>query len=174
MFHYFSRTQDDNGPRLSMNFFAENELPSVSTDFDCHSRLSRGHMICKGNFTRTKFENQEPAKSRSWGEIVDSPLSQKEFFSHKDLVYVKFCKSQLDFVREGDRFNILDRPASLSELNMEQHLPGLQPTILGEIEITSVGSDLVLGIIVGCRTEISKGSWIGSPSRASLARLNSL
>jgi hypothetical protein len=119
-------------------------------------------------------ENHEFQVGQLWGKIVDSPLLPKELFRLSDLVYIRCCKEKHEFVREGDRFEILAHPSLHSQLNINQNRPDSESKIVGEIEITSVGSDLVLGIIIDCRAEILKGYRIVRSSRIDIEQRNSL
>ncbi len=100
-----------------------------------------------------------------WGKIVDSPSSLKERFSERDPVYIRCYGSKRQVIREGDRFGIFTYPSLPSKLNATKNDLDIDARIVGEIEITSVGLDLVLGIIVYCRTEIHKGYHIAPFSR---------
>jgi hypothetical protein len=119
-------------------------------------------------------ENHEFQDGQLWGKIVDSPLAPKELFRIRDLVYIRCCKEKHEFVREGDRFEILAHTSLHSQLNINQDRPDPESKIVGEIEITSVGSDLVLGIIVDCRAEILKGYRIVRFSTIGIERQHSL
>ena len=94
-------------------------------------------------------------EDQTWGRIVDSPSNSRDFFVVKDLVYIKCWESRHELVREGDRFAILSNPQS-QDFDINSELPESWSKILGEIEITSVGADLLLGIITDCRSIIHK------------------
>ena len=132
------------------------------------------HISCEGDFTGMQPEIHEFQDGQLWGKIVDSPLATKELFRIRDLVYIRCCKEKHEFVREGDRFEILAHHSLHSQLNINQDRPDPESKIVGEIEITSVGSDLILGIIVDCRAEILKGYRIVRFSTIGIERQHSL
>jgi hypothetical protein len=94
---------------------------------------------------------------RAWGQIVDSPSGPESHYCEKDLVYIKCSDTKRGMLREGDRFGIVATPTDPSLSRSCGSLSDDQSRILGRIEITSVGVDLILGIIVECRTAIHNG-----------------
>jgi hypothetical protein len=98
--------------------------------------------------------------SLSWGKIVDTPSGTKKYYSERDLVYIKIADTKRGLIREGDRFCIVDETRHLNALNHQAAESNSQGRILGQIEITSVGCDLIMGIILDCGSSIIKGSEI--------------
>ena len=96
----------------------------------------------------------------SWGKIVDTPSGTRKFYGERDLVYIKIADTKRGLVREGDRFCIIDEKRHSNDLNHRVVGSDSQARILGKIEITSVGCDLIMGIILDCGSSIIKGSEI--------------
>jgi hypothetical protein len=96
----------------------------------------------------------------SWGKIVDTPSGTRKFYGERDLVYIKIADTKRGLVREGDRFCIIDEKKHSNNLNHRVVGSNSQGRILGKIEITSVGCDLIMGIILDCGSSIIKGSEI--------------
>jgi len=100
----------------------------------------------------------------SWGKIVDTPSGKRKFYGERDLVYIKIADTKRGLVREGDRFCIIDEKRHSNDLNHRVVGSNSQGRILGKIEITSVGCDLIMGIILDCGSSIIKGSEIAPMS----------
>lgn len=94
---------------------------------------------------------------RYWGKIVDSPSGITPQYCEKDLVYIRCSDTKRGLLKEGDRFGIVATPSDPSSSRSCGSLSDDQPRIIGRLEITSVGTDLILGIIVECRTAIRNG-----------------
>jgi hypothetical protein len=107
--------------------------------------------------------------SLSWGKIVDTPSGTKKYYGERDLVYIKIADTKRGLIREGDRFCIIDETRHLAALNHRVAGSNSKGRILGQIEITSVGCDLIMGIILDCGSSIVKGSKIApiSPTEPS-------
>jgi len=127
----------------------KNIEPTMTKIFDA------GHVSCNLALERKNLNKSHFTDDQTWGKIVDSPSNSKDFFVVKDLVYIRCWDSKHESVREGDRFAILSNLQS-HDFDISSELPESWSKILGEIEITSVGADLLLGIITDCRTEIHK------------------
>ncbi len=98
--------------------------------------------------------------SLSWGKIVDTPSGTKKYYGERDLVYIKIADTKRGLIREGDRFCIINETRHSNDLNHRVVGSNSQGRILGQIEITSVGCDLIMGIILDCGSSIIKGSEI--------------
>ncbi len=98
--------------------------------------------------------------SLSWGKIVDTPSGTKKYYGERDLVYIKIADTKRGLIREGDRFCIINETMHSNALNHRLGGSSSQGRILGEIEIISVGCDLIMGIILDCGSSIIKGSEI--------------
>jgi hypothetical protein len=98
--------------------------------------------------------------SLSWGKIVDTPSGTKKYYGERDLVYIKIADTKRGLIREGDRFCIIDETRHLTAFNHRVAVSNSKDRILGQIEITSVGCDLIMGIILDCSSSIIKGSEI--------------
>jgi|GEM_PF-3908021 hypothetical protein len=96
----------------------------------------------------------------SWGKIVDTPSGTKKYYLERDLVYIKIADTKRGLIREGDRFCIIDETSQLAAMNHRVAGSNSKGRILGQIEITSVGCDLIMGIILDCGSSIIKGSEI--------------
>lgn len=92
-----------------------------------------------------------------WGKIVDSPSGTDSPYCEKDLVYIRCSDTKRGLLREGDRFGIVANSTDPSLSRPCGSFSDVQSRILGRIEITSVGADLILGIIVECRAVIRNG-----------------
>jgi hypothetical protein len=174
LFQYVSGSQKNTGSRLPVKTLSQIQLFSGPSGNVRDNSVPGRHIFCEADLTRMQPENHEFQDGQLWGKIVDSPLLPKELFRVRDLVYIRCCKEKHEFVREGDRFEILAHPSLHSQLNINQDRPEPESKIVGEIEITSVGSDLVLGIIIDCRAEILRGYRIVRFSRIGVEQRNSL
>ncbi len=174
LFQFVSQFQNNNGSRLPVNTLSPIQLFSGPSGNVRDNSVPGRHIFCEADLTRMQPDNHEFQDGQLWGKIVDSPLAPKELFRIRDLVYIRCCKEKHEFVREGDRFEILAHTSLHSQLNINQDRPDPESKIVGEIEITSVGSDLVLGIIVDCRAEILKGYRIVRFSTIGIERQHSL
>ena len=174
LFQYVSGFQQNTGSRLPVKTLSQIQLFSGPSGNVRDNSVPECHIFCEEDFARMQPANHEFLDGQLWGKIVDSPLLPKELFRVRDLVYIRCCKEKHEFVREGDRFEILAHPSLHSQLNINQDRPEPESKIVGEIEITSVGSDLVLGIIIDCRAEILRGYRIVRFSRIGVEQRNSL
>ncbi|MHB8205182.1 MAG: hypothetical protein ACYDHG_15970 [Desulfomonilaceae bacterium] len=95
-----------------------------------------------------------------WGQIVDSPSGVCALYHEKDIVYIRCVDSKRGLVREGDRFAIFSDSLSTIMPATTFNSSDSRNVALGEIEITSAGSDLITGIILECRSFICNGSQI--------------
>ena len=101
-----------------------------------------------------------PRPTRIWGYIVSSPEVVKQTFLERDLVYVRFRPSKKQVVMVGDRFGIYrDRGPLTHPLNPHRKI-GFLSEIVGQIEITSVSSELATAIILDSYEEIGIGDKI--------------
>lgn len=92
-----------------------------------------------------------------WGYIVSSPELNKINFLERDLVYVRFRPSKKQVVLVGDRFGIYrDRGPLYHPVNPDREI-GYLTEIVGEIEVTSTGNDLITAIILESYVEIERG-----------------
>lgn len=95
-----------------------------------------------------------------WGYIVASPEPNKVHFLERDLVYIRFRPSKKQAILVGDRFGIYrDRGPLTHPLNPNRQL-GFFSAVIGEVEITSTGHDLVTAIILDSFEEIKTGDKI--------------
>jgi len=92
-----------------------------------------------------------------WGKIVDSPTGILALYREKDLGYIRCADAKRGMVREGDRFGIVAGPATDLRRRTIVNPLDSKNMLLGQIEITSAGSDLIMGIILECRTLIHNG-----------------
>jgi hypothetical protein len=98
-----------------------------------------------------------PRKTRLWGYLVASPEVYKEHFLEQDLVYVRFRPSKRQCVMVGDRFGIYREDGPIPHpLNSDRSI-GYIAEIVGELEITNVGHELVTAIILDSYVEIERG-----------------
>ncbi|MCX5862760.1 MAG: LysM peptidoglycan-binding domain-containing protein [Deltaproteobacteria bacterium] len=92
-----------------------------------------------------------------WGYIVSSPEPNKTQFLERDLIYVQFRPSKKQVVLVGDRFGIYrDRGPLYHPVNPDREI-GYVSDIVGEIEITSTGHDLITAIILESYVELERG-----------------
>lgn len=157
MFQHVSGFQNSDGSRLYANIFPVMQVCLGPVKLVTENGEVGSHISCEGDYTTGLIKSHEFMDGQIWGKIVDSPSALKQRFSESDPVYIRCCGSKRRFIREGDRFGIFAYPSSTSKLNATKNDLDTDARIVGEIEITSVGLDLVLGIIVHCRTEIHKG-----------------
>ncbi len=98
-----------------------------------------------------------PRPTRLWGYIAASPATYKDHFLERDLVYVRFRPSKRQAVMVGDRFGIYrERGPLFHPLNPEVPV-GHMAEVVGELEITSTGHDLVTAIVLDSYTELVRG-----------------
>jgi hypothetical protein len=101
-----------------------------------------------------------PRPARVWGYIVSSPEVNKVHFLERDLVYVRFRPSKRQCILVGDRFGIYrDKGPLFHPINPERPV-GYLAEVVGEIEITSTGHNLITGIILESYVEIERGDKI--------------
>jgi hypothetical protein len=92
-----------------------------------------------------------------WGYIVSSPEPNKDHFLERDLVYIQFRPSKKQVILVGDRFGIYrDRGPLYHPINLDREI-GYVTDVVGEIEITSTGNDLVTAIILESYVELQRG-----------------
>lgn len=92
-----------------------------------------------------------------WGYIVSSPDANKNHFLERDLVYIQFRRSKKQVVLVGDRFGIFrDRGPLFHPVNPDREI-GYVTDVVGEIEITSTGNDLITAIILESYVELQRG-----------------
>jgi len=92
-----------------------------------------------------------------WGYVVGSPDPFKNQFLERDLLYVRFRPSKKQVVMVGDRFGVYRERGPLKHpLNSDRKI-GYLTEIVGEIEITNIGHDLVTGIILESYVELAVG-----------------
>jgi hypothetical protein len=139
LFQYVSGFQQNTGSRLPVKTLSQIQLFSGPSGNVRDNSVPGCHIFCEGDFTRMQPANHEFLDGQLWGKIVDSPLAPKELFRIRDLVYIRCCKEKHEFVREGDRFEILAHTSLHSQLNINQDRPDPESKIVGEIEITYVG-----------------------------------
>ncbi len=113
---------------------------------------------------------KNPETKAFWGKIVDSPSGVCELYREKDLVYISCVDSKRSLVHEGDRFAIFSDSLSAITPTLDSSDSG--NAALGQIEITSAGSDLITGIILECRTYICNGSQISPLSETTAESRN--
>jgi hypothetical protein len=95
-----------------------------------------------------------------WGYVISSPEVNKLHFVERDLVYIRFRPSKSQVVLVGDRFGVFRDHGPISHpLNPNTEI-GYLSEVVGEVEITSTGNDLVTGIILESYSEIRKGDKI--------------
>jgi len=91
-----------------------------------------------------------------WGYIVSGVERNKERFLERDLVYVRFRPSKKQVILVGDRFGIYrDRGPLYHPVNVEREI-GYLTVVVGEVEITSTGHDLITGIVLESFVEIER------------------
>ncbi len=156
MFQHVSGFQNSSGSRLYASIFPVMQV-CRPVKLVTENGGFGSHFCCEDDYTTRLIKSHEFMDDQIWGKIVDSPSSLKERFSERDPVYIRCYGSKRQVIREGDRFGIFAYPSLPSKLNSTKNDLDTDARIVGEIEITSVGLDLVLGIIVHCRTEIHKG-----------------
>ena len=103
-----------------------------------------------------------------WGKIVDSPSGRSARYYEKDLVYIRCLDSKRGLIREGDRFTIFSDSSSTTIPTTTNKSSDLGNVALGQIEITSSGSDLITGIILECRSFIRNGSQVSPLSETTI------
>jgi hypothetical protein len=95
-----------------------------------------------------------------WGYIVSSPEVAKYHFLERDLVYIRFRPSKKQVILVGDRFGIYrDRGPLNHPINRDKPI-GYLTELVGEVEVTSTGHDLVTAIILDSYEEIVRGDKI--------------
>jgi hypothetical protein len=95
-----------------------------------------------------------------WGYIIASPEPMKVHFLERDLLYIRFRPSKKQAILVGDRFGIYrDRGPLTHPLNPTRQI-GWFSEVIGEVEITSTGHDLVTAIVLESYEEIRKGDKI--------------
>jgi len=95
-----------------------------------------------------------------WGYVVGSPDPFKDQFLERDILYIRFRPSKKQVVMVGDRFGVYREKGPLNHpLNPDRKI-GYMSEIVGEIEITSTGHDLVTGIVLESFVELAKGDKI--------------
>jgi hypothetical protein len=95
--------------------------------------------------------------TRIWGYIVSTPEVNKEHLLERDLVYIRFRPSKRQCILVGDRFGIFRERGPLNHvLDMERSI-GYFSEVVGEVEITSVGHELVTAIVLESYVEIVRG-----------------
>lgn len=98
-----------------------------------------------------------PVPNNLWGYIVSSPEVNKTNFLERDLVYIRFRPSKKQTILVGDRLGIYrDRGPLYHPVNPEREI-GYLTDIVGELEVTSTGHDLITGIIIESYVEITRG-----------------
>lgn len=110
--------------------------------------------------TSDRINEKGALMNHCWGQIVDSPSGVCALYHEKDLVYIRCVDSKRALVREGDRFAIFSDSLSNIMPATTFNPSDSGNVALGEIEITSAGSDLITGIILECRSFICNGSQI--------------
>lgn len=96
-------------------------------------------------------------KTRLWGYIVASPDEARDHYLDRDLVYVRFRPSKRQCVMVGDRFGIYrERGPLFHPLNPDKRM-GYLSEVVGEVEVTDVGHDMVTCIILDSYVEIQVG-----------------
>jgi hypothetical protein len=95
---------------------------------------------------------QRPA--RVWGYIVTAPDTTREHYLERDLVYIRFRPSKRQCILVGDRFGVYRERGPLHHpLNIGRPV-GFFGEIVGEVEITNVGHDLVTAIVLESFVEL--------------------
>jgi len=95
-----------------------------------------------------------------WGYIVASPEPMKVHFLERDLLYIRFRPSKKQAILVGDRFGVYrDRGPLNHPLNPNRQI-GMFSEVIGEVEITSTGHDLVTAIVLDSYQEIKRGDKI--------------
>lgn len=101
-----------------------------------------------------------PRATKLWGYIVCAVDEAKDHILERDLVYIRFRPSKKQVVLVGDRFGIYrDKGPLFHPLNPDRQI-GYMTDIVGEIEITSTGHDLVTAIVLEGYVEIQRGDKI--------------
>jgi hypothetical protein len=98
--------------------------------------------------------------TRLWGYIVSCPDVTKTHYLERDLVYIRFRPSKKQAILVGDRFGIYrDRGPMFHPLNPEKII-GHVSEVVGEVEVTSTGHELVTAMILDSYQEIVIGDKI--------------
>ncbi len=101
-----------------------------------------------------------PRPVQVWGYIVSSPELNKAHYLERDLVYIRFRPSKKQAILVGDRLGIYrDRGPVHHPLNPNRPT-GYLSRVVGEVEITSTGHELVTAIILDSYEEIVRGDKI--------------
>ena len=95
-----------------------------------------------------------------WGYIVASPEVNKLHWLERDLVYIRFRPSKKQVILVGDRLGIFRDHGPIHHPLNPNRPAGYVSRIVGEVEITSTGNELVTGIIIDCYEEIVRGDKI--------------
>jgi hypothetical protein len=101
-----------------------------------------------------------PRPTRVWGYIAASAELDRDHYLEKDIVYVRFRPSKRQCILVGDRFGILREKGPVFHPLDIQRPVGYAGEIVGEIEVTNVGHELVSAIILESYVEIVKGDKI--------------
>lgn len=118
--------------------------------------------------TSGRINEKDAAMNQFWGKIVDSPSGRSARYYEKDLVYIRCLDSKRGLIREGDRFTIFSDSSSTTIPTTTNKSSDLGNVALGQIEITSSGSDLITGIILECRSFIRNGSQVSPLSETTI------
>lgn len=95
-----------------------------------------------------------------WGYIASGPDPMKMNYLERDLVYIRFRPSKRQSILVGDRFGIYRERGPLTHpLDIERTI-GHFAEVVGEVEVTSTGHELVTAIILDSYVEISRGDKI--------------
>ncbi|MFH0822430.1 MAG: hypothetical protein V2B18_06740 [Pseudomonadota bacterium] len=101
-----------------------------------------------------------PRKTRVWGYIVSCPDPGKMYYLERDLVYVRFRPSKRQCIMVGDRFGIYRERGPLQHPLDPERRAGYMSEIVGEVEVTSTGHELVTCIILESYVELQRGEKI--------------
>jgi hypothetical protein len=95
-----------------------------------------------------------------WGYIVSSPELNKNHYLERDLIYIRFRPSKKQAILVGDRLGIFRDQGPLHHPLNPNRPTGYYSRIVGEVEITSTGNELITGIIIDSYEEIVRGDKI--------------
>lgn len=146
----------------SLKFNRQSSLDDHETFFWVTIFLSCFFLTCLHAFSFASDHNLDKISQANsiWGEIVDCPSRGCALYKKNDLVYVRCEKSKLGLVREGDRFGIVPKSTSVDLLRRLTDSLNTIKAPLGQLEIISVGFDLVTAVILECHGLIRNGNQI--------------
>jgi hypothetical protein len=99
-------------------------------------------------------------RAQIWGYIADSPDPIKVSYLERDLVYIRFRPSKRQCILVGDRFGICRERGPLPHPLDPERKVGYFAEVVGEVEVTNTGHELVTAIILDSYVEIYRGDKI--------------